>query len=521
MARNKIVYGNETLIDLSGDTVQESDVAQGKTFHKADGSQATGTATGGGTAITPSDSSPVPLAKDSSYTIENNGGYAVTFDESTVSENDVIKNKKYVDNNGVHTGTRPKFYKYNASSKLRLSINKGHIPGNDLPYEGILLKSSNNGYGINRNVGIRITTSRIVQLFTLMDDGITESSINLRTLSANYVDAFQVFDIYIISTNRFFIVYENDTSATNRSGAIRLICIKHDGSLVQSSEQAYPGSYDPNVNEKYTTIFKTLSEENKTYWFGLFNFAKNKDSFSVSLAIGDIRNDTAFSGRRNDSSALSGTTAQNFTNATVKSIAYYTLLNNIKFNKGGYCYIDSSNRTRLMLFPISRTTQVDYAITSTNCSNPEYFTPYFNDINSCAVVNILGLASNGQLVTTMREVNNNEFTVYIDIWEYDAVTPYFDSKIRHVVELPIFGSTTSISDIVCFLHNDIIYIVNINDSGKYVQPFQINISSGNGITLTPLDFSLTCEGLIESLPMEESICSFESDTFAGFCIYGD
>lgn len=47
MARNKIIYGNETLIDLTEDTAQESDVAQGKTFHKADGSQATGTATGG------------------------------------------------------------------------------------------------------------------------------------------------------------------------------------------------------------------------------------------------------------------------------------------------------------------------------------------------------------------------------------------------------------------------------------------------------------------------------------------
>ena len=34
--------------DVSGDTAVESDVAQGKTFHKADGTQATGTASGGG-----------------------------------------------------------------------------------------------------------------------------------------------------------------------------------------------------------------------------------------------------------------------------------------------------------------------------------------------------------------------------------------------------------------------------------------------------------------------------------------
>lgn len=40
---NKIIYGNETLIDLTGDTATEADVASGKTFHLASGKQATGT----------------------------------------------------------------------------------------------------------------------------------------------------------------------------------------------------------------------------------------------------------------------------------------------------------------------------------------------------------------------------------------------------------------------------------------------------------------------------------------------
>lgn len=48
MAKNKIVYNNQVLIDLTGDDVIESDVAQGKIFHKADGTQAIGTASGGG-----------------------------------------------------------------------------------------------------------------------------------------------------------------------------------------------------------------------------------------------------------------------------------------------------------------------------------------------------------------------------------------------------------------------------------------------------------------------------------------
>ena len=51
MANNKIVYNNETLIDLTGDDVTAADVAQGKTFHLASGIQSTGTALTGLTIL--------------------------------------------------------------------------------------------------------------------------------------------------------------------------------------------------------------------------------------------------------------------------------------------------------------------------------------------------------------------------------------------------------------------------------------------------------------------------------------
>ena len=43
-AVNKVVYDNNTLIDITDTTAVESDVAEGKTFYKADGSKGTGTA---------------------------------------------------------------------------------------------------------------------------------------------------------------------------------------------------------------------------------------------------------------------------------------------------------------------------------------------------------------------------------------------------------------------------------------------------------------------------------------------
>lgn len=42
---NKVVYGGETLIDLTGDTAIASDVLSGKKFHLKSGAQATGTCT--------------------------------------------------------------------------------------------------------------------------------------------------------------------------------------------------------------------------------------------------------------------------------------------------------------------------------------------------------------------------------------------------------------------------------------------------------------------------------------------
>ena len=48
---NKVILGNETLLDLTADTATAADVAEGKTFHLASGEAAVGTASGGGGGV--------------------------------------------------------------------------------------------------------------------------------------------------------------------------------------------------------------------------------------------------------------------------------------------------------------------------------------------------------------------------------------------------------------------------------------------------------------------------------------
>lgn len=65
MAVSKVAFDGHTLIDLTGDTATAADVATGKTFHLANGEQATGVNTGG---ITPT----------GTLNISTNGIYDVT-----------------------------------------------------------------------------------------------------------------------------------------------------------------------------------------------------------------------------------------------------------------------------------------------------------------------------------------------------------------------------------------------------------------------------------------------------------
>ena len=83
---NKVVYGSETLIDLTSDTITAENVIEGYTFHGADGSTVEGTLThltnaeideitggGGGSSITVS---PLSVTSNGTYTAPSGTAYS-------------------------------------------------------------------------------------------------------------------------------------------------------------------------------------------------------------------------------------------------------------------------------------------------------------------------------------------------------------------------------------------------------------------------------------------------------------
>ena len=68
MARNKVIYGNETLIDLTSDTVDAAHLAQGYTAHDRSGAPITGTMSQGGSSMNVQVAQSTSRATSSTYT---------------------------------------------------------------------------------------------------------------------------------------------------------------------------------------------------------------------------------------------------------------------------------------------------------------------------------------------------------------------------------------------------------------------------------------------------------------------
>lgn len=110
MAVKKITFDGHTLIDLTQDTAVESDVASGKTFHKADGTLAVGSASGGGGEVNLQNKT-VPLGSAAPSAVSADEGYdglgTVSFNTTNVDPTVIKSGSSVVGVNGSYPGIVP------------------------------------------------------------------------------------------------------------------------------------------------------------------------------------------------------------------------------------------------------------------------------------------------------------------------------------------------------------------------------------------------------------------------------
>jgi len=461
MARNKIIYGNETLIDLSGDTAKESDVAQGKTFHKADGSQATGTATGGGTAITPSNSSPVALTKDSSYVIEDNDGYAIeSYEDLTVDSSvktiqsgelyksdktayvsncsdlgsnrfDIVSGRKFIGKNGQKwTGSRPSFYLYNQEEVVK------YYP------DVISTKSKKTLFYFGNGCPVYISRSSnnaSINFSALKSDGETESVITICSPGASYIDTFQIDDFHYVTDRLVIIEYSYNTSATARSTKyIRGISIKTDGTLVlgTSITGSVGSSATTTVNSK---LIPSLFGDDYSY-FRLWSVTTISTGAMAIYAAKSFM--IASTGAFTNSQSANIVSISSDVDTECPALSYESI------SRGGFFYRNASGVDYICLIPSyndtgNRNLTLDVADSS-------------GELASIGIENhfVLGLSKGGYLVTAKNFPSFKYWRIYI--WSLDLTST---SNIMSLVNTMIisYPNKEGIYKIISFVNNIITF----------------------------------------------------------------
>lgn len=95
MAANKVTLNGETLIDLTQDTANESDVAVGKTFHKSNGEIGIGTNSsigGGGSVIIETEVKTVTPTKQTQEVTPSDGKYLSKVTVNPIPDEYVVPN---------------------------------------------------------------------------------------------------------------------------------------------------------------------------------------------------------------------------------------------------------------------------------------------------------------------------------------------------------------------------------------------------------------------------------------------
>lgn len=149
MAVSKVAYDGHTLIDLTGDTAVESDVASGKKFHKADGSIAIGTAAGGGGTVNLQNKT-VNLGSSAPSSVSADSGYdglgQVSFNVSGISAGNIKSGSSVCGVNGTYAGIIP-------TGTIQIANNAVGVDVSDYEFADVNVSAAfNHSVGINIDV---------------------------------------------------------------------------------------------------------------------------------------------------------------------------------------------------------------------------------------------------------------------------------------------------------------------------------------------------------------------------------
>lgn len=236
---NKVVYGNDTVIDLTADTVSADKILSGYTAHDKSGAGITGS---------------VPSV--TTLTVNANNSNA-DYTESGVN--------KYVSN------VKVKALRNIVNSGLKIQELKSNITASETD-EKIVLRL-NNSYYITL-----FANGNNIQLISY-DSSSELSRITIATTGASYRETFTLVRIYLLAENLFLIQYYYATSATaNSANIVRLIAIKSDYTLAQSGTANASA-----VSSATAEIEAWLIPTNDWSSYGMFYTSTNPSTGAVGI----------------------------------------------------------------------------------------------------------------------------------------------------------------------------------------------------------------------------------------------
>ncbi len=197
MAINKVVYGTETLIDLSNTTATASDVASGKIFFTKDGTQTTGTGSG---------SSSWKLLGSTNVTVNSTSTSAASAGTINIGSEVVNKSKiiyvrvrdKAGKRAGYFLGSDAFFINYqkanNSTSALTYAGRLIHRYSTSSQY-GTYVGSTSTGYGV---YGYSITNAGVVNIYRRYNSNYSltiNGTYHVEVYALDYPDGISPFDI--------------------------------------------------------------------------------------------------------------------------------------------------------------------------------------------------------------------------------------------------------------------------------------------------------------------------------------